>query len=41
MKRTNSKIAKDHIIDIEKKLILKIENNKLNLIKKFNDQIFD
>ena len=41
LKRTNSKIAKDHIIDIEKKLILKIENNKFKLIKKFNDQIFD
>ena len=41
LKRTNSKIAKDHIIDIKKKLILKIENNKLNLVKKFTDQIFE
>ena len=41
VKRTSRKIAKDHIIDIEKKLILKLENNKLNLIEKFTYQIFN
>jgi len=40
LKRINAKIDKNHFIDIDKKLILKIINNKIEIVKKFNDQIF-
>tara|TARA_B100001093_G_scaffold219723_1_gene210697 strand:- start:176 stop:886 length:711 start_codon:yes stop_codon:yes gene_type:complete len=40
LKRINAKIDKTHLIDIEKKLILKIVNNKIEIVKKFSNEIF-
>ena len=40
LKRLNAKIDKTHLIDINQKLILKIVNNKIEFVKKFNDKIF-
>ena len=40
LKRVNAKIDKTHLIDINKKLILKIVNNKIEIVKKFNNEIF-
>ena len=40
LKRLNAKIDKTHLIDIDKKLILKIVNNKLEFVKKFNNEVF-
>ena len=40
LKRLNAKIDKTHLIDINQKLIFKIVNNKIEVVKKFNNEIF-
>jgi hypothetical protein len=40
LKRLNAKIDKSHFIDIKKKLILKVVSNKIEIVKKFTDEIF-
>ena len=40
LQRLNAKIDKTHLIDIKKKLILKIVDNKIEVVKKFNNEIF-
>ena len=40
LKRSNAKIDKTHLIDIEKKIIFKIVNNKIEIVKKFINEVF-
>ena len=40
LKRLNAKIDKTHLIDIEKKKIFKIVNNKIEVVKSFTNEIF-
>ena len=40
LKRSNAKIDKTHLIDIEKKIIFKIVNNKIEVVKKFINEVF-
>ena len=40
IKRNNSKFSEEHIIDAEKKNILKIENGKIYILKKFSEEVY-
>ena len=40
LRRLNAKIDKTHLIDIEKKIIFKIVNNKIEVVKSFTNEIF-
>ena len=40
LKRLNTKIDKTHLIDIEKKIIFKIVNSRIEVVKKFINEVF-